>query len=249
MTSASMCRRLMSSARTRPCTTPFLQSSGRVRSNCAASMTATTVSWTTSAEKAWVRCQDTVHICRLNSTETCWWKCSHNEARYGGRELAPCLGDRVLPDKVVERTPITKRLSATFLCGGIGASDVCKGHTVFQFRSDQKLVDEAGGETISGANIVHRLHARRHEADLLLPRPANGRGSAAFHDYNLCQSCKHIDSLRKVLGARRLLRLTIIGEKNIYVFENVQQIPIPFVLGIIVRIERSRQTCRLRLTE
>jgi hypothetical protein len=65
----------------------------------------------------------------------------------------------VLPDKVVERSPIAKRLSATFFCGGIGSSDVCKGHTVFQFRSCQKLVDEPGGETISGTNIVHRLHA------------------------------------------------------------------------------------------
>jgi hypothetical protein len=34
-----------------------------------------------------------VHICRLNSTGICWWKCSHNEARYGdlGHPSETCL--------------------------------------------------------------------------------------------------------------------------------------------------------------
>jgi hypothetical protein len=69
--------------------------------------------------------------------------------------------------------------------GGIGPNYVCIGQTVLKFRSCQKLVDEPGCETISGANIIHGLHSRGHEAVLLLPGPANGCGSAAFHDYNL----------------------------------------------------------------
>jgi len=49
----------------------FFAKHGRGQSNCAASKTATTVSWTTSQEKAWGWCQDTMHICRLNSPEIC----------------------------------------------------------------------------------------------------------------------------------------------------------------------------------
>src|SRR6266576_1329012 len=155
------------------------------------------------------------------------------------KNLAPWHNAPVLPDKAGECGTLAKRLRPTFFCGGIGPNNVCIGQAVLKFRSCQKLVDEAGGKTISGANIIHGLHTRRHEAVLLLPGPANGCGSAAFHDYNLRQSRKPVDSLRKVLGAGSLLRLTIIGEKNIYVLENVQQVPVPFVLGIVVGVERS----------
>ena len=62
-------------------TTPSLQNNGRGQSNCAASKTATTLSWTTSQEKAWGQSQDPPHICRLSLTDICFWKCSNNEGR------------------------------------------------------------------------------------------------------------------------------------------------------------------------
>src|ERR1051326_7893580 len=119
-------------------------------------------------------------------------------------------GTPVLPDKASKCRTIAKRLRAAFSCGGIGPNYVCIGQTVLKFRSCQKLVNEPGSETISGAHIIHSLHSRGHEAVLLLPGPANGCGSPAFHDYNLRQSCQHVDGLGKVLGAGSLLRLSII---------------------------------------
>src|ERR1041385_1915933 len=94
-------------------------------------------------------------------------------------------GTPVLPDKASAGSTIAKRICASFFCGGIGSNYFCIGQTVLKFRSCQKLVNEPGSETISGANIIHSLHSRRHQAVLLLPGPANGCGSAAFHDYNL----------------------------------------------------------------
>ena len=145
----------------------------------------------------------------------------------------------MLPDKVEECRTIPERLCAALFGCGIGSNRVCIGEAILKFRAGQELVDEPRGETISGADIIHGLHTGRNEAELLLPGPANGCRTAAFHNYNLRQSSERVDRLRKVLGAGGLLRLTIIGKKDIYVLENVQEITIPFVFGIVVRIQGS----------
>src|ERR1700685_405449 len=94
----------------------------------------------------------------------------------------------LLTQEAEQRVVVSKRLCTSGLRDRVRRRKIGEGEAVFQARSAQILMDEAGIEGVPRAHVIDHLDFRRSKGPLLIAGAADGCFRSAFHNHYLGQS-------------------------------------------------------------
>src|ERR1700722_15146622 len=98
-------------------------------------------------------------------------------------------------------------------------------------------MNKTGIKRVSGADVVNYLDFGRRQAPLLMAAATDGGSGAAFHDNDLGSSRQEVECLCKIVSPSDMFRLALIGQEDIDVLQDFEQILGPLIFRIIVGVE------------